>query len=139
MIVRAVRVAVSTASAVVPPRLAWRASTAVATGSCTPSSLLQQDTLTRTFASKAEAGQPRVSKKKARQMKAFRRVLTPTEEVLAPHQVYATPGPEPEVPFVPGSSKRVGVLALKCGMLPEWDAWGVRRVLTVLKVRVCHR
>lgn len=137
MLARAVRATISAASASVPPRLAWRSAAAAVGGTlelfpCRPG----HETTAHSFSSKAEAGKSRVSKKKARQMKSFRRVLTPTEEVLPPHQVYATPGPAPEVPFVPGSSKRVGVLALKCGMLPEWDAWGERRALTVLKVRV---
>ena len=32
-------------------------------------------------------------------------------------------------------SRRTGVLAIKCGMTREWDAWGVAQPLTVLKVR----
>ncbi len=75
-------------------------------------------------------------KKKIRKARQFRRVLTPTEEVLPPHQAFAESLPESEAPYVAGSSRRVGVLALKCGMVPEWDVWGVRHALTVLKVRL---
>jgi len=36
------------------------------------------------------------------------------------------------------SSRRTGVLAIKCGMTSEWDSWGVRHPLTVLKVDECQ-
>jgi hypothetical protein len=39
-------------------------------------------------------------------------------------------------PTVPAGSVRAGALALKCGMIPDWNKWGVRYPLTVLKVRV---
>jgi hypothetical protein len=43
-------------------------------------------------------------------------------------------------PTVPAGSVRAGALALKCGMIPDWNKWGVRYPLTVLKVRVTsHR
>ncbi|KAA0151452.1 hypothetical protein FNF29_04660 [Cafeteria roenbergensis] len=82
----------------------------------------------------AEGSKDRVVKKKIRKARQFRRVLTPTEEVLPPHQAFAESLPESEAPYVAGSSRRVGVLALKCGMVPEWDVWGVRHALTVLKL-----
>jgi len=88
------------------------------------------------MAAKAEGAQPRASKKKARQVKQFRRVYTPTEEVLPAHQTFLDGTPESDVPYTPGTSRRVGAVALKCGMIPEWDVWGVRHVLTVLKVSI---
>jgi hypothetical protein len=88
----------------------------------------------RAFASKAEGLRKRESKKQARQAKVVRKVQDPTAEVLAPHQTFATPLGASEKPYVQGSSRRVGVVALKCGMIPDWDVWGVRHALTVLKV-----
>lgn len=36
------------------------------------------------------------------------------------------------------ASRRSGILGIKCGMLSEWDSWGVRHPLTVLKVDCCE-
>ena len=59
--------------------------------------------------------------------------------VEAPHQRVYAPSP----PVKGGASgspwttcaRRVGALALKCGMTADWDKYGVRRALTVMKVR----
>jgi large subunit ribosomal protein L3 len=53
---------------------------------------------------------------------------------VAPHQlVYKQPETLKSSPWKP-SSRRTGVLALKCGMTTDYDQWGVRRALTVLKL-----
>lgn len=119
-------------AAAVPPVLAARASRAAAAElPCAAAAAAPR----RCLAAQAEGSKERVVKKKIRKARQFRRVLTPTEEVLPPHQAFVESLPESEAPYVAGSSRRVGVLALKCGMVPEWDVWGVRHALTVLKVR----
>ena len=63
------------------------------------------------------------------------RTFAPT---LPRHQVHHVPAPPPPPGAGPSwspSSVRVGVLALKCGMTADFDVWGVRHPLTVLKVR----
>merc|ERR1711924_104027 len=35
------------------------------------------------------------------------------------------------------ASRRTGVLGIKCGMTSEWDSWGERHPLTVIKVDAC--
>lgn len=34
-------------------------------------------------------------------------------------------------------TRRTGVLGIKCGMTSEWDQWGVRHPLTIIKVDAC--
>jgi hypothetical protein len=55
-----------------------------------------------------------------------------TKLVVPPHQVVYTPSKEPSA-WTP-ESRRTGLLCLKAGMIGDWDVFGVRRALTVLKV-----
>lgn len=56
------------------------------------------------------------------------------EPLVGRHQViYSPPSPPPPSAWTP-SSVRVGLLALKAGMCCDWDKWGVRHALTVLRV-----
>jgi len=51
--------------------------------------------------------------------------------------VYFTEPPDEENPSLtwgPGTDRRTGALALKLGMVPLWDPWGIRTACTVLYV-----
>jgi large subunit ribosomal protein L3 len=43
-----------------------------------------------------------------------------------------------DVTFEEGKHRRCGVVALKVGMLPLWDEWGVRHASTVLMLDECE-
>ena len=62
-----------------------------------------------------------------------------TEPAVSRHQVtYEPPPPTKPVAGVPAwtaQSRRVGVIGLQAGMTADWDKWGVRHALTVLRVR----
>lgn len=54
-----------------------------------------------------------------------------TAPALPKHQVVFDPASVK--PWSPAKSRRVGAIALKVGMLSDWDVWGVRHPLTALK------
>lgn len=47
--------------------------------------------------------------------------------------IFVAPARDPANRYTP-QSRRVGVIGLKCGMTADWDAWGVRHALTVVKL-----
>lgn len=55
---------------------------------------------------------------------------------LAPHQTIFSTWPQSADKSVEWNpmTRRVGVLAMKAGMTADWDMWGVRRAMTVLKL-----
>lgn len=60
-----------------------------------------------------------------------------TKPLLPKHQLlYKPPARDPANRWTP-QSVRVGVIGLKCGMTADWDAWGVRHALTVIKLEDC--
>jgi large subunit ribosomal protein L3 len=61
--------------------------------------------------------------------------LEPTKPRLPPHQAVfgGWPAEASTSPWT-RTSLRTGILAMKAGMTADWDSWGVRRALTVLKV-----
>ena len=62
------------------------------------------------------------------------RVFDFTQPLLPKHQaIFVAPARDPANRFTP-ASRRVGVIGLKCGMTADWDAWGVRHALTVVKL-----
>jgi len=50
-----------------------------------------------------------------------------------PHQKVEEPLKAEEAGWTK-DTMRTALIGLKCGMLPEWDAWGRRIALTVIKV-----
>lgn len=59
-----------------------------------------------------------------------------TEPAMSSHSIIYTPPSQPLKSDWTPKSRRVGVLALKAGMTSDWDKWGVRHALTVLRVSV---
>lgn len=64
------------------------------------------------------------------------------EAAVSRHQVQYTPPavngaglPAGSTAAWTASSRRVGVVGLKAGMTADWDKWGVRHALTVIRVR----